>query len=149
MPSITSANAVLMFGIAGLFPVAQQIQGFGADDAFVAEAADVAETRIGVDGFGVAGYVPRSVPMMIKLLPTSRSITVFENWIAAQDQLGDILEANAVITQPSLGRKYTLYRGVLMRVDTMAAARKVLADREFHLVWLPNGTIPAISAAPM
>ena len=149
MATITASNAVLMLGIAGLFPTARRVQGFGVDDAFTTDAAEVSETQIGVDGYGVAGYVPRSVPMMIRLLPTSVSIDIFEQWIAAQDQLGDILEANAVIAQPSLGRKYTCYRGVLMRVDTIASVRKVLANREFHLNWLPQGTIPAISAAPM
>jgi hypothetical protein len=31
----------------------------------------------------------------------------------------------------------------------MADVRRVLANREFHINWLPQGTIPAISAAPM
>ena len=147
--SITAANATFLLGIAGLYPVAQQLQEFGVDDAFIAEPADMAETQVGVDGFGVAGYVPRQVPMTIRLLASSKSIDVFENWMGAEDQNREVLYANGIITYPNLGRKYTLYMGTLMRVSTMADVRRVLANREFHITWLPQGTIPAISAAPM
>ncbi len=150
MATITASNAIFMLSIANLFPTPQQLQGFGVDDAFMFEAADMAETRVGVDGFGVAGYVPRKVPMTVRFLAsTQNSITLFEQWIGAEDQAGDVLSSSAIITMPSIGRKYTCYFGTLMRVSTMADVRKVLQDREFHIDWLPQGTIPAISAAPM
>ncbi len=107
------------------------------------------ETQVGVDGFGVAGYVPRIVPMTVRFLASARSLDVFENWIGAMDAAGEVLYASAVISQPSIGRKYTCYLGALMRVSTMADVRRVLQNREFHLNWLPQGTIPAISAAPV
>jgi hypothetical protein len=147
--SITSANAVLMLGIESVYPTPQQIQEFAMDDAFTTDLVDASEVQVGVDGFGVAGYVPRSPGMTIRLLASSASFIVFENWVAAMDQLQDVLYANAVITMSSVARKYTCYRGSLMRVSTMADARKVLQAREFHIQWLPRGTIPAISAAPM
>lgn len=149
MATITAANSTFLLGVQSVFPTAQQLQQFGVDDAFIAEPADMAETQVGVDGFGVAGYVPRVVPMTIRFLATSRSLDLFETWIGAMDQQREVLYANGIITYPSLGRKYTLYFGTLRRVSTMADVRRVLANREFHIDWLPQGTIPAISAAPM
>lgn len=149
MATITSANVVFLLGIATVYPNPQQLQGFGTDDAFLTDVVDSTETQVGVDGFGVAGYVPRNPKQTIRLLASSASVSVFENWIAAQDTLGDVLYANGTILYPSLGRKYTLYQGALMRVSSMADARKVLANREFEVSWLPQGTIPAITFSPV
>lgn len=150
MATITSANAVFVLAVAGLYPGGVQLQGFGVDDAFTTDLVDANETQVGVDGFGVAGYVPRSPTMMIRLLASATvAFSVFENWIAAQDSLQDVLYGSATISMPSIKRKYTCYQGSLMRVSTMADARKVLANREFHIQWLPQGSIPAISASPM
>lgn len=149
LPTITAASAVFLLGIESVAPVQVQLQEFGVDDAFLTDAVEIAETQVGVDGFGVAGYVPRAPTMTVRFLASSRSTVLFEDWIAAQDKLQDILHASGLITYPTLGRKYTLYRGVLMRVNTMADVRKVLQNREFHVTWLPQGTIPAISSAPV
>lgn len=148
MATITAANAIFMLSIASVFPTPVQLQGFGVDDAFATDVVDNTETQVGVDGFGVAGYVPRSPSMTIRLLASSPSVIVFENWIAAQDLAQEVLYAAATIKLPSIGRIYTCYQGSLMRASTMADVRKVLANREFHIQWLPQGTIPAISAAP-
>src|ERR1700692_154451 len=149
MATITSANAVLMLSITSLYPTPQQIQGFGVDDAFLVDVLEMGEIQVGVDGFGVGGYVPRAPTMTIRLLATSPSIQIFENWIAFEDQQQEVAYASATIAMPSIQRKYTCYLGMLMRISTMADVRKVLANREFHVTWLPQGTIPAISAAPV
>ena len=121
----------------------------------VCERVDIETERhavqVGVDGVGVAGYVPRSPPMTIRLLASSNSLVIFENWVAAMDTLQDILLANAQITLPALGRKYTCYQGALLDVSTLADARKVLANREFRIQWLPGQTpgVPAITVAPI
>ena len=149
MATITAVNSVFMLAVAGLFPTPQKLQEYSVDDAFTFDIADTAETQVGVDGYGVAGYVPRTVPMTIRFLASSVSLDLFEQWIGAQDAAGEILYCSAVISQPSIGRKYTAYYGTLMRVSTMADVRRVLAAREFHISWLPQGPIPAISAAPL
>jgi hypothetical protein len=149
MATITSANATLLLGVQSIYPVAQQIQEFAVDDAFAVDRTPTTEVKVGVDGYGVAGYVPRSPKMTIRLLASSPSFVLFENWILGQDQVQDVLYGNVIITLPSIGRKYTCYMGALMDVSTLADAKKVLEDREFTIQWLPQGTIPAISAAPM
>lgn len=146
--SITSANAVLMLRIPTVYDIAQQIQEFGVDDAFTTDAVDASETQVGVDGFGVAGYIPRSPRMRVRLLASSRSLQVFEDWITALDALQDVIYADALITLTSVGKKYTCNRGSLMGVSTHADARRVLQNREFGIQWLPTGTLPAITSAP-
>lgn len=148
MATITAANAVFMLNVPGVTFAPTQLQGFGVDDAFTNEAVEAAETQIGVDGFGVAGYVPREVAMTIRFLASAPAPVLFENWIAYQDTIQDVAYAAGTIILPSVGRKYTCYMGALMRVSTMADVRKVLANREFRINWLPQGTVPAISAAP-
>lgn len=148
--SITSANAVFILSIAGLYTTGRQLTEFGVDDAFTTDLVDANEVQVGVDGYGVAGYIPRAPMMTIRLLASANaSFQIFENWVAAMDQLQDVMFASAVITMPSIARKYTCYRGSLAGVSTMADARKVLANREFRIHWLPTGPRPAISAAPM
>ena len=148
--SITSANAVFLLGVVSAYPTPVQLQGFGVDDAFTTSVVAASEVQVGVDGVGVAGYVPRSPTMTIRLLASSNSLVIFENWVAAMDTLQDILLANAQITLPALGRKYTCYQGALLDVSTLADARKVLANREFRIQWLPGQTpgVPAITVAP-
>jgi hypothetical protein len=148
--NITAANSTFRLAIAQVYPQGVTLIGFGVDDAFIAEMVDAAETQIGVDGYGVTGYRPREVPMSVRFFPTSPSIIVFENWLAAEDQINDKLLASAIITMPATGRKYACQSGVLMRVSTMPEVRRVLASREWRINWLPQGPgQPAISAAPM
>ncbi len=147
--TITSANAVFMLSVASVFPTPVQLQEFGVDDAFVTDLVDANEVQVGVDGFGVAGYIPRAPMMTIRLLASSRSFIIFENWMAAMDQLQEVLYGSAVITMSAVGRKYTCYQGSLGRFSSLADARRVLQNREFQIHWLPQGSIPAISAAPM
>lgn len=153
--SVTSANSIFNLTIAG--PVegtnlysGVQLLMFAVDNAFMAEVVDTAEVEVGVDGYGVAGYRPHEVPMTIRFEAASPSLTVFENWFGTQDAINDILFASAIILQPSVGRKYICPMGTLMRISSMAEARRILADREFNIHWLPNGPgQPAISAGPM
>ena len=147
--TITSSNATFFLTIQNVYPAGTNLIGFGVDDAFLAELADAAETQVGVDGYGVGGYRPREVPMAIRFLAASPSIVVFENWAAAQDQANDVFTATAIITMPSVHRKYACQNGFLMRVSSMAEARRVLQNREFRISWLPSGPgQPAISPAP-
>ncbi len=149
MATITAANAVLLLSVASLYNVPQQIQDFGVDDAFLVDVLDMGEVQVGVDGTGVGGWVPRAPTMTIRLLATSISIPIFENWIAFEDQQQEVAYAAATISMPSIQRKYTCYQGMLMRISTMADVRKVLSNREFHVTWLPQRGRPAISAAPV
>jgi hypothetical protein len=147
--SITAANAVFILTIPGVYSSGRQLQEFAVDDAFTTEAVDADETQVGVDGYGVSGYLPRAPMMTIRFLASARANPeVFENWIAAQDNQQDVIFASAVIVMPSVARKYTCYRGSLARASSMADVRRVLSPREFGIRWLPTGQQPAISMSP-
>jgi hypothetical protein len=147
--TITSDNASFLLTVANVYPNGIPLYGFGVDDAFVAETAETAEIQVGVDGYGVMGYRPRSVAMSVRLLASSPSILVFQNWLAMEDQIGDKLPASAIIIIPSAGQKYTCANGALMRTPTMPPVRRVLGNMEWRIEWLPNGPgQPAISFAP-
>lgn len=146
--SITSANSVFMVQVPGAVSGLTQLQQFSADDAFLMNVVEATEVMVGVDGYGTAGYIPRSPMQTIRLLADSISIAVFENWIAAMDSIQDVLYMNATIKLPSIKRIYTLYVGSPMNFSTMADAKKVLQNREFEVRWLPQGLTPAITFAP-
>ncbi|WP_321899871.1 phage tail fiber protein [Paraburkholderia heleia] len=50
MATITSANSAFSISVTDLYPVPQAIHGYAADDAFTAEAVEMAEIVMGVDG---------------------------------------------------------------------------------------------------
>lgn len=148
--TITSANSVFMLSVASVFPAPQQLQGFGVDEAFDTEASDMAETQVGVDSFGVAGWIPRQVPMTITLQASSPSFLIFEEWVTAQDKINEILYASANISLPAIGRKYAAARGALTRYPQLPGVRRVLQQRQFTITWLPQGLgLPAITQGPM
>lgn len=145
--TITSANSVYLLGIATVFPVPQRLQGFSADMMFDTEATDMAETQVGADGYSAAGWLPRATPQTITLIASSPSIDVFEQWIAAQDELQEVLYATAQIQIPSIRRTYTAFKGVLRRGPMIAPAHRVLQPRAFTIEWLPDLGQPAMSYA--
>lgn len=148
--TITSMNSVFMLTIPTVFPAPQELKGFGVDEAFETDPVDAAVVQTGVDGIGTAGFVPREVPMTVTLLASSDSFIVFDTWVAAMDALRDMIYASAVISMPSIGRKWTCYQGALTRYPTMPSARRTLQQRQFQITWMPLGAgQPAIFPAPL
>lgn len=133
--TITSANAVYMLAIDGVFPVPQQLQGWGVDEAFDTEMADIAEVQLGVDGLAVSGWIPRLTKQTVTLLAASGSFSIFETWVAAMDQAREVLYASGTILLPSVGRKYSLPQGTLTRYPALPNVKKVLQQRQFEITW--------------
>lgn len=146
--TITSMNAIYMLTVPGVFNAPQRLEAFGVDEAFETEPVESAVVQTGVDGVGTAGLVPREIPQTITLLASSASFVLFDDWIQAMDALGDIIYATAIITLPSIGRKYTCHKGVLSRYPTMPSARRTLQQRQFQITWLPDVGQPAIFGSP-
>ena len=128
MATITSANASVVLTVPEVFAVPQIIAGFAADDAFTQEAADLAETRMGVDGNLSGGYTPSVKRFSIALMPDSPSLSSFEVWKAAieaaKDQLPD--GSSIVITLPTIGKAYLLNKLFFKNSSMMPSAKKVL-----------------------
>lgn len=133
--SITSANAVFLLGVTGLFSVPQQLQRFAADDVFSTESIKRIETIMGVDGYLSAGFVNVEVKMNVMLQADSPSGFLFDQWDAAQQAAGEAYEANGTIILPSIGKKWTMTRGFLTGYKPIPDAKKVMQPRTFELTW--------------
>jgi hypothetical protein len=132
---ITSANAVFMLGIATIFPVPQKLTKFGADAMWATDDIESAEIGKGADGNMYAGYTPYNTPQTITLMPDSPSMTLFEQWLAAQNANMTIYAAFATLAIPSIGKKWTMTNGLLGRIRSIPNAQKVLQGSEFQIVW--------------
>lgn len=135
--TITSANAVLMIGVTGLpnYTVATQLQGFMADAAFAADDVDLAEVVIGVDGYIAGGWIPQLNQQTISIQAGSPSEDLFEQWKLAENAAEEKMLAFGTLQLPSVGKKYTLSNGFLMRFSPHAEGRKTLQGRAFRITW--------------
>lgn len=147
--TITAANSIFFLGVATVFPAAVQLQGFGVDEAFATESVDAADTQLGVDGFGVGGWIPREVPQTITLIAASPSNDLFDQWAAAQDTQQEILYASGTIDLPAIKKRLAMAQGVLKRYTPAPNVRRVLAPRVYMIHWLPQPGRPAITASPL
>ncbi len=133
--TITAANSVFMLSITGLYVTPQRLQGYSADAAFDTDAVEPAETMMGVDGKMSAGFVPTMTKQTITLQADSPSCAVFETWLAAMKSAREVLFANGTVSLPSVGRKYTMTKGVLSSYPAISGVRKVLQPRAFAITW--------------
>ena len=133
--TITAANSIFLLSVGGIFPVPQQLQGFAADAAFAFDAVDPAEVVMGVDGHMSAGYVPYITIQTISIMPDSPSLAIFETWLAANNTAREVFFANAQISLPSIGRKYTMTNGVLTGAKAAPDVKKVLSAVEYKVSW--------------
>jgi len=135
MSSITAANAILMLSISNLFPAAQRLQQFSADDVYGVDPVAVSEPSMGVDGILTAGLVYNPKTQHITLQADSPSNAIFDTWNNKQLNAQDIFWADMVVTLISLGVKYTHSRGTLTTFPPMPNAQKVLRPRQFTITW--------------
>lgn len=133
--SITSANAVWMLSVPGVFSSPQQIQGFGMEDMFDSEPIEPTEVQMGVDGIMSGGFIFVPTKTGVTLQADSASIAIFEQWRAAQVSSGDVVYGNATVLQTAIGRKYTMTKGLLTGYPQFADAKKVLQVRKFGITW--------------
>lgn len=131
--TLTSANAIFLLGITGLFDVPVQLQGFAAEDIFDAEGVDTAETVMGVDGKLSAGWVPSIKKIGVTIQADSDSIDFFERWYAAQRAVRETYFGFGSIYLRSTQKKYNLVRVVLKNYKPLPDAKKILQSRKFML----------------
>jgi hypothetical protein len=133
--SITSANAVLLLSVPGIFNVGQLIQGFASDDAFDIDPVESAETMMGVDGIFSAGWIPKEKKQNVTLQADSRSVFFFDQWYAASQAVREVYKGSGVIISEALGVKYQLDNGVLSSYSYLAPHKKVAQPRKFIITW--------------
>jgi hypothetical protein len=135
MATLTSANSTLAIAILNLYPVAQSVQGYAADDAFSIEAVDQAEVVMGVDGVMSAGFIFNPVKFTVTIQADSPSLKLFDDWQTAQRAAREVYIANAAITLPGIRKKYTLNKGILTTVRAMPDVKKILQPVSFVITF--------------
>ncbi len=133
--SLTSANAVIMLAVPGIFSSPQQLQGFSADDIFDVEQIAIAETMMGVDGILSAGMVFNKTTQNITLQSDSASIAIFDTWI--QQTLADVelTECSGVILVSGIGMQFTMPKGYLTHYPPMPSLGTTVKPRKYTIDW--------------
>ena len=128
---ITSANSETVLTVESLFPAGISLQMFGTDSGINLDSLDVTETRMGVDGYMVAGVTPNIFPINITLEPASPSIEALNQIWMAMITSRRIFECTMVCTVPSVGRVFTFVRGVMKSGVPFANINRVLAPMTY------------------
>lgn len=144
MASISAANSLVFLGVTDLFPVAQQMIGFSADDIFSSDGIDTAEVQMGVDGILSAGFVYVPVQWTLTLQADSPSIAFFDALYGAEQVAGDKFFLFGNVTLPGLSKTWAMLRGVVTNLKIMPDAKKTLQPQAYQITWeriLPAATI--------
>lgn len=123
--SLTVANSVLGLTVEALFPQAQILQGYAADDAYAVDAIENGEFSMGIDGKLSAGFVFNPIPFTLTLQADSASLTLFEQVWEYEVQNRTKLEMALNIKQKSNGKQYDLITG-FMQSYKAPDAKKIL-----------------------
>lgn len=133
--TITSANSQIFLGVNPIFPTAQQIQGYAAEDIFDTDDVELAEVVMGLDNRQASGWIPHNVKWRITLMANSPSIDFFDAWINAQDALQDVYTATGIVLLKGPGRKYAMGNDTLTRGKVMPDAKKTLQPVTYEITW--------------
>lgn len=141
MATLTSANAVFLLGIAGIYTTAQQLQGWDSDDAFMTAAVKPGQTKMGIDGFLSGGWVPTAKPQVITLQADSASNDIFDIWAQTQEAAQELSIAFGIIILPGLGKKFACTRGILTDYIPVPNVKLLTQPRKFEITW--NSILPS------
>ncbi|WP_176077498.1 phage tail fiber protein [Burkholderia dolosa] len=133
--TITSANSVIMLAAGSIFPVAQPIQGYAAEDIFDTDDVEMAEVQMGLDSKQSYGWIPYNVKWRLTLMANSDSILIFDSVITAENVLRDKMQWSGVVTLPGISKKFTMVNGVLTRGKILPDAKKVLQPQTYEITW--------------
>jgi hypothetical protein len=111
--------------VEALYPAAQRIQGYAADDAFDTEAVTNGEYSMGIDGKLSAGFVNNPKPLTITLQADSASLLIFENIWQYENTNRTKLQVQKTITIPAVGKRYEFKNG-FMESYKAPAGKKIL-----------------------
>lgn len=125
---ITSANSTaVLTGLGYNIP----FQGYSVDEAAVTESVKFTETRVGVDGIQVGGYVPQIKPLTFTFEASSSSIQPLLALKALADTLKAPVPVVITITYPSVGMRFVC-TGFYTDAPAMPSARRLLEAMPFR-----------------
>lgn len=125
--NITSANATLTMVVEELFPAGISLEQFATDQSFSQEQNQISETRMGVDGQMVAGYVPNIKVVTVMLEASSPSFSAMVDLHRAMEKARTIYPVTLTARIPSINQNVTWTNGVLHDSTPVPAANQVLA----------------------
>ena len=126
MNNITSANATAYMVVKDLYPTGFALNNFSTDQAVDQSEDTIAETRMGVDGYMAAGYVPSIKAVKIQFEATSPSVQYLNNLYLASQKNRRTYEVTLVVKVPSVNKTYTYSGGVLKTGKLLPGLKKVL-----------------------
>lgn len=133
--TITSANAVFIITVPGIYPQGVKLQGYSAEKAWSSDAQPQTESQMGVDGQKATGWIPAIVPMTITLLANSLSRQVFNNIARAQKVRRDAIIFQGSITLTSTGESFSCVNGSIKDAKLIPDAGKVLQPTDVAVEW--------------
>ena len=126
MNNITSANATAYMVVKDLYPTGFALNNFSTDQAVDQSEDTIAETRMGVDGYMAAGYVPSIKAVTIKFEASSPSVQYLNNLYLASQKNRRTYEITLVVKVPAVNRTYTYSGGVLKTGKVLPGLKKTL-----------------------
>lgn len=126
MNNITSANATAYMVVKDLYPTGFALNNFSTDQAVDQSEDTIAETRMGVDGYMAAGYVPSIKAVTIQFEASSPSVQYLNNLYLASQKNRRTYEITLVVKVPSVNKTYTYSGGVLKTGKLLPGLKKVL-----------------------
>ena len=126
MNNITSANATAYMVVKDLYPTGFALNNFSTDQAVDQSEDTIAETRMGVDGYMAAGYVPSIKAVTIQFEASSPSVQYLNNLYLASQKNRRTYEITLVVKVPAVNKTYTYSGGVLKTGKLLPGLKKVL-----------------------
>ena len=123
---ITSANSTAVMVVDTIFPIGFALEAYATDQSLSMGKSTIAETRMGVDGYMSAGFVPNIKTMTISFEQHSSSIKFLNQLYQLTEANRTIYEVTLVVTVPSVKKTYTFTGGVLKTAKPFADHKKVL-----------------------
>lgn len=133
--TITSADGVLLIGSQDFALATFQVQGFMADAAWAFDESEIAQHVRGVDGKLSGGFVYSDLPFTISLQADSNAIDVFDSIVLASKANKTIYRLSGVLTLNSLGKSFTMTRGILTRYTPGPTGQRVLQGSTYQIQW--------------
>lgn len=133
--TITALNSKFLLVVPGVFPMAQELEGYAADNAYSFDDVNSVEVRMGVDGKASFGLLPFLSVQNITLQPNSKSLSVFNLWAQAQILLKEVITANGIVTLTSIKQKYILSNGALSGFKPVPDVKKLIEPVSFKITW--------------
>ena len=132
--TLTVANSAILITTEALYPQAQQMSGYSADDVYDFENVENGEYSMGIDGNLSAGFVYNEIPWTMMLQADSPTLGNFENIWQYEVTNRTKLQQDITITLPGVAKRYDLIKGY-MRAFKAPSGKKILQPAAIAFVF--------------